>query len=173
MPYVELTDRSRGPVILTAIERGIGWVVASGAVLALPLSVLLFLQWPLRDIVGIGSREANDLAQVLFALYVSVGITAATRQDTHLAVDVVAARYPNRVRRILARASAILIVVPWTSFVLYAAWPTIMQSLNELERFPDTYNPGYFILKIGVGLLALLALAQAIITAFTREQATV
>jgi len=36
-------------------------------VLALPLALLLFLQWPLRDLVHKFSREANDLGQVAFA----------------------------------------------------------------------------------------------------------
>jgi hypothetical protein len=33
----------------------------------------------------------------------------------------------------------------------------------QLERFPDTYNAGYFIVKSAVGLAALLVLLQAIV----------
>jgi hypothetical protein len=32
-----------------------------------------------------------------------------------------------------------------------------MLSISQLERFPETYNPGYFVLK---GALLLLALIQ-------------
>ena len=117
-----------------------------------------------------GSRETNDVAQILFALYVSVGITAATRQNAHLAIDIVERRYSEAVRRRIALAATLLSVVPWTSFVIYAAWPGVVQSVRELERFPDTYNPGYFVLRLAVGVLALLALAQAVLALFIPDK---
>src|SRR5689334_12500560 len=62
---------------LLALDRFVGWACAAGLVLVLPISLLLFLQWPLRELVHAGSREANDLAQWLFALYVSLAMTYA------------------------------------------------------------------------------------------------
>jgi len=50
----------------------------------LPVVLLLFLQWPLRDLVRAWSRDANDLAQWLFALYVAMAFTAAMRRPTDL-----------------------------------------------------------------------------------------
>ena len=44
--------------------------------LALAVTALLWLQWPLRDLVGRGAAQANDLAQALFALYVA-GVVGA------------------------------------------------------------------------------------------------
>ena len=46
-----------------ALERCVAWIVRAASLLVLPVSLLLFLQWPLRDLVHAGSREANDLAQ--------------------------------------------------------------------------------------------------------------
>ncbi len=46
----------------------------------LPVALILFLQWPLRDFVRAYSREANDLGQWIFALYVSLALTFATRE---------------------------------------------------------------------------------------------
>ena len=70
-------DRPRsnnyGP--LAILDRTLGRLVAAASILVLPVSLLLFLQWPLREWLLAYSREANDLAQVLFALYVSVAIT--------------------------------------------------------------------------------------------------
>ena len=65
---------------LRLLDRLVDAAVRGAAFLVLPVSLLLFLQWPLRDLVHLYSREANDLAQVLFALYVSVAITQATRR---------------------------------------------------------------------------------------------
>lgn len=67
--------------------------ITAASVLVLPISLLLFLQWPLRDLLQAYSREANDLAQWLFALYVSVAVTYATRMGTHLAANSLARKY--------------------------------------------------------------------------------
>src|SRR5262249_49003404 len=90
--------------------RAFGVVVAGAAVLVLPLSLLLFLQWPLREWVQMYSREANDLAQILFAFYVAVAITAATRAHAHLATDLVARRLSARVRTAVARFASLAVL---------------------------------------------------------------
>jgi TRAP-type mannitol/chloroaromatic compound transport system permease small subunit len=165
-----MTEKARalrgnhGP--LGALDRALGRLVATTSVLVLPLSLLLFLQWPLREWVQAYSREANDLAQVLFALYVSVAITAATRDHAHLAADAFAHRYHRPVRHGLARLGALLVLIPWSMFIIYAAWPGVLQSVRQLESFADTFNPGYFILKVALLLLALLTLVQGVVEAF-------
>jgi TRAP-type C4-dicarboxylate transport system permease small subunit len=130
--------------------------------LALPLSLLLFLQWPLRDLVHGYSREANDLAQAIFAIYVAVAVTVATRRGTHLAADVLAHRYPPHWRARLARAAALGVLVPFALLVLYHGVGPAWSSLAQLERFPETLNPGYFVIRIAVLALAALVLAQAL-----------
>ena len=142
-----------------ALETTTKWV----GVLVLPLSLLLFLQWPLREVIGAYSREANDVAQCLFALYMSVAVVCATRSGAHLATDAFACRYSTLTRARLARIASLLILVPGSLFVLWTAWPVVLQSLLQLEAFPETFNPGYFIVKTAVMLLALCVLAQALV----------
>ena len=144
-------------------DRAVGAVCAAARWLVLPLSLLLFLQWPLRDLVQAYSREANDAAQVLFALFVAVAITAATRQRSHLAVDTFAHRMPARWRSIIARAAAILVLAPWAALLIFAGAVPAWQSIAELEGFPETMNPGYFVIRVAAVLLAILVLAQAVI----------
>ncbi len=141
-------------------------LVTGASIIVLPLSLLLFLQWPLRDGVEAYSREANDLAQILFALYVAVAITAATRAGTHLAADGAGLRLTPRVRRALTRAAALLVAAPWAAFVLWAGWNSLVQSIAQREAFPETFNPGYFILRVALALLAVLVLVQALADAF-------
>lgn len=128
--------------------------------LAIPISLLLFLQWPLRDFFQVYSREANDLGQWLFALYVAGAVTAATRAGTHLAVDALAKRYPLWLRRLLAHGCNLVALGPWALFVLAAGTPMIISSIAHWERFPDTGNPGYFILKASLWLMAGAVLAS-------------
>lgn len=152
-----------GP-FLRALDRFVAAVAAGALWLALPMSLLLFLQWPLRDLIARYSREANDAAQILFALYVSVAVTYATRSRTHVAADTFASRYSPRVRRRIERIAALVVLVPWASFMLAVAWRPSLQSMLQLEGFPETFNPGYFLIRLALVLLALLVLAQAVLT---------
>lgn len=151
------------PRALHRLDCLLAQMTATASVLVLPLALLLCAQWPLRDAVHAYSSEANDLAQLLFGVYVSVAMTAATRSRAHLTPEVLAQHYPARLRRRLAQCATVGLILPWAGFVLYAATPMVWQSLRQLEAFPDTFNPGYFILKISVLLLALLLILQAIV----------
>ena len=148
---------------LRAADRALGALILLGRWLVLPVSLLLFVQWPLRDLVHAYSTDANDLAQWLFALYVSLALTYATREGSHLAADTIARRYSARTRAAIARAGALCCVAPWSLFFLLASWPMVAQSVRQLETFPETYSPGYFLLKASAWLLALLALLQALL----------
>lgn len=148
---------------LDHLDRFIGATLRSLQWLILPVVLLLFLQWPLRDLVRSHSREANDLGQWIFALYVAASVTAATRARTHLAADMLARRYRPALRAWLVRCGAALGLVPWALLVLIAGKNLVWSSLVSLENFPDTYNPGYFIIKLALWVLAGLVLAQAVL----------
>jgi TRAP-type mannitol/chloroaromatic compound transport system permease small subunit len=143
------------------LDRLIAAAIDGAQWLALPLIVLLFLQWPLRDIFRAYSREANDLGQIFFALFVALSVTAATRAGTHLAADAVAQRYSPRVRHRIRKIGALAGLVPWALFILIASEPTVASSLRIREAFPDTGTPGYFIIKLALWVMAITILAQA------------
>jgi TRAP-type mannitol/chloroaromatic compound transport system permease small subunit len=154
---------------LDSADRAIGRLIEAGRWLVLPVALILFLQWPLRDFVQWGSREANDLGQWIFALYVSLAMTFATRERAHLAVDAIAHGYPMRVRSAIGRWGSFACVAPWTLFMIWTVWPTVMRSVAALEKFSETNNPGYFIIKLATLLLAVLALCQALIDVLRKE----
>lgn len=141
----------------------VGLLLAAAKWLALPIVTLLFLQWPLRTMLGVYSREANDLGQWLFAIYVAASISAATRARAHLAADTVARRYSAATREWLARAGAVFGLIPWSIIVLVTSWNIVRDSTLLLERFPDTGNPGYFIIKLALLLMALLVLIEGLL----------
>jgi TRAP-type mannitol/chloroaromatic compound transport system permease small subunit len=158
-------DRSGSRVARwAAIARGVLRVSARCAQwLALPLALLLFLQWPLREWLHAYSREANDLAQILFALYVAVAVGEAMRRRAHVAADAFVHHFSERTRAMLARAGALLVLVPWCTFVLYAVAPMAWNALRHTEAFAETLNPGYFVIKLAVVVLAALVLLQALL----------
>jgi TRAP-type mannitol/chloroaromatic compound transport system permease small subunit len=145
--------------LLEGTLRALSWLV-------IPLSFLLFLQWPLREVVHGYSREANDLGQCLFAIYVAASVTAATLGGTHLAADALARHYPERVRMLLLRFGQLLALAPWAIFVALSARSPVLLSVRSLEGFPDTANPGYFIVKAALWLLAAAILLAIVVDTF-------
>ena len=91
-------------------------------------------------------------------------MTAATRVRAHLAAGTFAARYPAAARGRIERLAGALVLVPWALFVLAAGWPLVARAVAVREAFPDTGNPGYFVVKGAMALLAVLVLAQAAVT---------
>ncbi len=161
--------KSLGGQLQARIDSLLGAAIRVVSILVLPLALLLFLQWPLRELVQAYSRESNDLAQILFALYVSMAITAATRQDGHLAADTLARRFKNKTRHRLKRLAALVILLPWSTFLFWVAWPMVSQSLCGLEAFSDTSNPGYFVIRTAVALLAIAVFAQGLVDVFRQS----
>ena len=149
--------------LIGGLDRFVAAILSGGRWLLLPLVLLLLLQWPLRDIVRAWSRDANDLGQWLFALYVAMAFTAATRAHTHLAADALARHYAAGTRAWIARLGVLIGLMPWALFVAIAGAKIVIPSLLAREAFADTYNPGYFIIKLALWVLAGLILLQSIV----------
>ena len=146
-----------------ALERVLAGALGVLSWLVLPLGLLLFLQWPLRDLVQAYSREANDLAQILFALFVAASVTAATRAGTHLSTDALARHYSARTRTIIRRTGQLLALAPWAVVVILTSRGMVLASIAQREGFPETSNTGYFIVRLALWLLAgLMLLAIAV-----------
>ncbi|MEI8325192.1 MAG: hypothetical protein WCH44_07450 [Betaproteobacteria bacterium] len=130
--------------------------------LVLPLAVLLFAQWPLRDLLHAYSRQANDIAQIVFALYISVAVTAASIDRTHLAAWHLAPAHPSRSPR-WRRWAVLVCVGPWALFMLWATTPIMIESLRQGEKFGETLTPGYVLIKVSVALLLILVLFETLL----------
>jgi TRAP-type mannitol/chloroaromatic compound transport system permease small subunit len=145
------------------LDRVVGLILSWTKWLIVPVVLMLFLQWPLREVFKVYSREANDLGQWVFALYVAACFTSATRAGTHLRADMLARSYSEPLRRLLWRLGIALGLLPWALFVLIAAKSIVIPSIVGLEAFPDTANAGYFLIKASLWLLAALILAQGLV----------
>ena len=164
------------PVLLQALRKflhkslhicihAIAWSV-------LALGVLLFMQWPLREWVQAYSRQANDVAQIVFALLAAASIAAASMAGTHLSAHVathinanVATHSGNAAAQQPAwrKWALALCVLPWAVFMLWASAPLAWNALVSLEKFGETSTPGFFIIKCAVLLMAVLVLVQTLL----------
>jgi TRAP-type C4-dicarboxylate transport system permease small subunit len=133
--------------------------------LVLPLTLLLFLQWPLRDGLHAYSREANDVGQIVFSLYVAVAIYAASSAGKHLAAhhQPRLATPPQRMKAWRMWA-AVLCLGPWSVFMVWASAGSIVDAVATQERFAETFNPGYFVIKLALGLLFVLVIVDLLQT---------
>ena len=139
---------------------------------AIPLTLLLFAQWPLRDLVQAYSRPVNDLGQIVFALYAAFAITAASVAGAHLSAHSsahLAVHTGKPITTHYARARTLWLavcVLPWGAWMLWASAPMLWQSLSQLEKFPETLTPGFFFIKVAavlaVGLIVIHALRLAL-----------
>jgi TRAP-type mannitol/chloroaromatic compound transport system permease small subunit len=93
-------------------------------------------------------------------------VTAATRAGTHLAVDLLAQHYSLRTRRRLARVGAAAGLLPWALFFLIAGKTAVVSSIQGLESFQDSGNPGYFLIKVALWVMAAAILGQALVDIF-------
>jgi TRAP-type C4-dicarboxylate transport system permease small subunit len=126
--------------------------------LVIGLALLLFAQWPLRELVHNYSRLANDMAQLLFGLYAAAAISAATRAGSHLCL-----RRPGGSGSPAARWrfwATVACVLPWACMLLWTAVPQALVSVRALEVFSEGLSPGYFVLRLALVLLPLLVLAD-------------
>jgi TRAP-type mannitol/chloroaromatic compound transport system permease small subunit len=148
------------------MHRFIHTITRASAWLVLPLVVLLFAQWPLREWVQAYSRQTNDVAQMVFALLASVSITAASQRGIHLSAHPVGMR-EGRWRR----WATLLCVLPWALFMLWSGAQSVWQAVLGLEKFAETLTPGYFFIKMATLVLYLLVIVQAVAAAITPASA--
>ena len=149
--------------LIGGLDRLVAAILSAGRWLLLPVVALLFLQWPLRGLGGAGPGGANYRGQWLSAFCGAGASTAAPRPHTYVAGDAIARHYSEKTRTRIARLGALLGLVPWALFVLIAGAKLVLPSLQALESFADTNNPGYFIVKLALWLLAGLMLMQAVV----------
>jgi TRAP-type C4-dicarboxylate transport system permease small subunit len=144
------------------METFMRYLLLGVSMLVLPLALLLFLQWPLRDLVQACSRQANDLGQILFAVYVAFAVYAASRSGTHLAAA--RADPASRLRPGHWRAWATLAcVAPCAVFMLVVGYPMVLQSVRGMEHFAETLTPGYFVIKVALLILLVLMVVDAVL----------
>jgi TRAP-type mannitol/chloroaromatic compound transport system permease small subunit len=125
---------------------------------------LLFLQIPLRELFHGGHIIANDIGQIVHATLFMIGIPFAMRHDAHVRVDIFSHRLTARTRAAIDLAGTILFLLPWLALLGWYSLPIVLNSVKQLEEFPETYTQGYFILKFQLAAFVFLVALQALAT---------
>lgn len=115
------------------------------------LILFLWVQWPLRLFTVGNPRLVNDMGQLAFACFWVIAFGMACLTKSHLQIS-----NTSQPRNALRLAWLRFIVcAPWAFFLLYSAMPLLMNSWHEDEKFPDSYSPGFYLIKLALVWLAL------------------
>jgi TRAP-type C4-dicarboxylate transport system permease small subunit len=116
------------------------------ALLIFLLVVFLWAQWPMRVFASGNPRLINDMGQIAFAYFWVMAFAIACLSQSHLQISNNAA--PTKKGR---RAwTGFVLSLPWAIFLVYSAWPLLINSWHENEKFPDSYSPGFYLIKLAL-----------------------
>jgi TRAP-type mannitol/chloroaromatic compound transport system permease small subunit len=136
--------------VVLAASRVFAWLV-------LAVVAALFLQWPVRQLIGAGHLALNDAGQVLHAAVFLTGIAYGIVVGGHVRLEVFHAHFSPRGAAWVTLGGHLLFVLPWLAILGWYGYDYVKLSIGQLEAFPDTYTPGYFVSRIVFGVFVVLA----------------
>jgi len=108
---------------------------------------------------SLSSNAFLEAQWYLFSLIFLLGAAYALQQDAHVRVDVLFARYSERVRSWINILGALLLLLPFCAFALWTSWPVVRNSWAIGEVSPDPGGlPRYPLKAVVLVSFALLAL---------------
>jgi TRAP-type mannitol/chloroaromatic compound transport system permease small subunit len=114
------------------------------------LVVLLWSQWPLRVLLLGNARLINDMGQIVFSCFWCVAFAMACVEQSHLQISLKTNKSIEQ--KFISRLLGFFIVFPWALFLTYSSWPLLINSWHEREKFPDSFSPGFYFIKLALFL---------------------
>ena len=151
-------DLAAGAVdrVTKAVGRSIAW-------LALVMVLGQFALVVLRYVVGIGSIAAQEAVIWAHGALFLLAAPYAFAVDAHVRVDIFYRTAGPRRRAVTDLAAALLLLLPVSSVILWAAWPYAMASWATLEGSRETSGlPGVYLQKTMILLFAALLFLQGL-----------
>lgn len=129
------------------------------------MAILVFGNVVLRYAFHSGITWSEEMSRFLFIWMVFLGSIVALKDGSHLGMDLVVTKLPDRVRRIVLIVGQ-LIILYILGLVLQGSWKMTMDSLES--KAPATGLPLSFIYGIGI----VLSIGMIVIT-FTQMYKTI
>lgn len=157
----------RGLRLASAIDRftgSIGKLVSWLVVLMVLLSAFNAVARYLGRYLGqnLSSNAYLEAQWYLFSLVFLLGAAYTLQKDAHVRVDVLFARFPVRVRRWINIVGTLLLLAPFSVFVLWTSWPVIRNSWVIHETSPDPGGLPRWPLKPFILICFVLLLIQGV-----------
>jgi TRAP-type mannitol/chloroaromatic compound transport system permease small subunit len=159
-------DRAGAPRAERAIDaltgvigRAASWLVLAMVLIGAFNAVARYLGRYLG--IHLSSNTWLELQWYLFSLVFLLGGAYVLREDRHVRVDVLYSRVSGRVQRIINIAGTIVLLVPFSTFVLWVSWPIVRSSWRVRELSPDPGGLPRYPLKAMILVCFALLLLQA------------
>lgn len=111
--------------------------------------------------VNLSSNVYLELQWYLFSLLFLLGTGYALKEDAHVRVDVLYGRVGPRARAWINVVGSLLLLLPFSIFVLYVSWPSVRNSWAIREVSPDPGGLARYPLKAVILVCFVLLLLQA------------
>ena len=131
---LDLLDRAVLIALLVAVAAMVGVVAAQ---VALRYGFNRSFDW------------ADEVARLAFVWSIFLAIPLGVRQSAHIGIDVVVAKMPDAVQRVLRRAAAGLSAL----MMMAIAWAALGVAREQWDEFMSVldWSVGWFIVPVGVG----------------------
>jgi TRAP-type mannitol/chloroaromatic compound transport system permease small subunit len=140
-------------------------VIARVASICVPLLVLtLVYEVIARYVFNAPTLWSYDTSYFLNSILVMMGAGYTLSRRGHIAVDVIYARYPTRIKEAFDLAWSLLILLPMLCALIWVLWPNLLQSWASGERAASgTWLPVLYPFKTWVLAGFVLLLLQALV----------
>lgn len=154
-PYTRIVDKAT-----SGLGRFISWMallmVLIGAYNAIARYLGRFIG------VNLSSNLYLELQWYLFSLIFLLGAGYALKENAHVRVDVIYGRLEARARAWINVIGSVLMLIPFSIFVLWVSWPSIRNSWAVREASPDPGGLPRYPLKAVIIVAFVLLLAQGV-----------
>lgn len=86
---------------------------------------------------NLSSNIYLELQWYLFSVIFLLGAAWTLKEDAHVRVDVLYAKISRRARRRIDILGTVVLLFPFSVFVFWTSWPSVMNSLGIREGSPD------------------------------------
>jgi TRAP-type mannitol/chloroaromatic compound transport system permease small subunit len=112
--------------------------------------------------LNLSSNAYLELQWYMFSVIFLLGAAYALKQDAHVRVDVLYSRFHAKTRAWIDILGTLLLLLPFSVFMLWVAWPAVRNSWRIREASPDPGGLPRYPLKALVLVCFALLIVQAI-----------
>lgn len=154
-PYTRIVDR-----ITSRLGRFISWLALAMVLIGAYNAIVRYLG---RFIgINLSSNLYLELQWYLFSLIFLLGAGYALKENAHVRVDVLYGRLQARARAWINVVGSVLMLLPFSVFVLWVSWPSIRASWAVREASPDPGGLPRYPLKAVIIVAFVLLIAQGV-----------
>lgn len=150
------------------LSAAVGWVASRLVVVMIAAGALAALFRYIGPLLGIAPalNALGDIQWMLFSAVFLLGAAWALSDDSHVRVDVLYGQLSPRGQAIVNLTGTLFLLLPLCAMLLWASWPAVLEAVAIREGALDAGGlirwPVKLLVPVGIGLLALQGVAQAV-----------